>query len=154
MSSRRSSSVVWGTGWVWPIPDLPGMPAVISQEFRPPTHMGVDLMYRLAGKWTAPVGTPLRAARDGVVWSVGVTERGHNVVLDHGKPWATFYQHLAGVGVAKGQSVKAGQLIGTMGADPTDPQGLRHLHFATWYQGSGDSASVDPAPMLASARRG
>lgn len=153
MSRSEAQKVEWGSGWVWPVGDLgSSWPAVISQEFRPPSHKGVDLMYRQAGKWVAPVGTPIYAARDGVVWSSGETARGSNVVLDHGPPWATFYQHLATLDVVKGQRVRAGQKIGTMGADPTDPQGLRHLHFETWYKGAGDHA-VDPAPMLAIAAR-
>jgi murein DD-endopeptidase MepM/ murein hydrolase activator NlpD len=149
----------WGGGWVWPVPDIvgpPARPAEISQEYKPSSHLGVDIMFRgRAGepRWVVPVGTPVVAARDAVVWSTGVTARGHNVVLDHGAPWATFYQHLDSVSVAKGQKVTAGQQIGTVGADPTDPQGLRHLHFATWYKGNGDSASVDPGRAMLSWRR-
>lgn len=107
-------------------------------------HLGVDIR--------GAEGAPIVAARDGTVWSVGETERGHSVVLDHGPPWATFYQHLKTVAVEKGQTVKAGDVIGTMGHDPTDAQLITHLHFATWYKGAGNAASVDPAPMLAVAR--
>ena len=149
--SKSSENVEWGTGWVWPVPDRSAaQPAVMSQEFRPTNHRGVDIMFREAGKWVAPEGTPILAARDGVVWSTGSTARGGNVVLDHGPPFATFYQHLATITVTQGQHVKAGQQIGTMGADPTDPQGYRHLHFEVWYKGAADKA-VDPAPMLARA---
>lgn len=147
------SSPDWGAGWTWPVPDRPGVPAAISQEFKRGPHYGVDIMYREGVGWSAPIGTPVLAARDGVVWSVGETARGRSVVIDHGAPWATFYQHLASVKVVKGQLVRAGEEIGTMGADPTDAQGLRHLHFATWYKGHGDSGSVDPAKAMASWRR-
>jgi len=145
----------WGGGWVWPVPDRTsvGAPALISQEFKPGIHMGVDIMYRVGGRYEAPVGTPILAARDATVWSVAEGARGKNVVLDHGAPFATWYQHLADVQVVKGERVKAGQQIGTMGADPTDPQGLRHLHFAVWYKGHGDSSSVDPARAMVSWRR-
>jgi murein DD-endopeptidase MepM/ murein hydrolase activator NlpD len=146
------TGIDWGGGWVWPVPSRAGSPALISQEFHAPAHLGVDIMYREGGKWTAPEGTPILAARDGKVWSTGQTARGHNVVLDHGAPWATFYQHLTEVLVAKGQAVVAGQRIGTMGADPTDQQGLRHLHFETWYKGNGEHA-VDPGPAMATWRR-
>jgi len=155
MLTMNNSDVTWGDGWVWPVPTLMDpdgrvLPAAISQEFRPPSHKGVDIMYRDDGKWTAPEGTPIIAAHDATVWSTGETARGHNVVLDHGPPWATFYQHLVSLapGIVKGARVRAGDHLGFMGADPTDPQGLRHLHFETWYKGNGDAA-VDPAKAMA-----
>lgn len=149
------SSPDWGGGWVFPVPDRssPLVRAEVSQEFKPGQHMGVDIMYREGGKWTAPIGTPVVAARSGVVWSVNQTPRGWNVVLDHGEPWATWYQHLASVVVQKGDRVEAGRELGVMGADPTDPQGLRHLHFAAWYKGNGDKASVDPQAAMKAWRR-
>lgn len=144
----------WGDGWFWPVADLPASPARVSQEFRPPSHMGVDIMYRGDnGRWFAPEGTPVLAARAGTVWSVTPNARGIAVVLDHGKPWATFYQHLASADVKKGDVVAAGQRIGVMGIDPTDPQRVRHLHFAAWYKGAGDAASVDPTTVMTSWRR-
>lgn len=145
-----TNSINWSGAWVWPVPNSKTVgPAIISQEFHAPAHMGVDIMYRRGGthEWIAPVGTPILAARDGTVWSTGETARGHNVVLDHGPPWATFYQHMTEVLVNKGDRVVAGQRIGTMGADPTDAQGLRHLHFETWYQGDGKHA-VDPGKAM------
>lgn len=146
----------WGGGWVWPVPDKgnnPGDRPLITNPFDRARHRGVDIMYRSpTGTYNAPVGTPIVAAKDGRVWSTGRTDRGYNVVLDHGPPFATFYQHLELVNVDRGQQVKAGDIIGQMGVDPTDPQGLRHLHFEAWWRGAGESA-VDPAPMLAGARR-
>jgi len=154
MSRKDESKVVsseeWDGEWHWPVPrDAAGNPPVVSNEFRRPSHLGVDVMYRVGGRYVAPEGTKVLAARAGVVWSTGKTARGWNVVLDHGKPWATFYQHLAAEPlVKKGDHVAAGQELGFMGADPTDPQKVRHLHFATWYKGAGDSASVDPGPHM------
>lgn len=179
--------VEWGDPslWAWPVPDLitgDEVPAYFaaaqSQEFRRPDHLGVDLMYRHApgdaaypatatdhgnAQWFAPLQTPVLAARDGVVWSVDRSPRGIEVVIDHGKPFATYYQHLAStllpVGTRNGKTpngmalhVKAGQQIGVMGFDPTDPEGLRHLHFAVWYGGNNDS-SVDPERAMRSWRR-
>lgn len=163
---NTKSSPAWGPGWQWPIPDLMMSPpradsivrAVLSQEFRGASssspHFGVDLMYRSAGDrgWFAPVGTPVVAARAGTVWSVDESPRGWCVVVDHGPPWATFYQHLDKVspGVSKGARIEAGHQLGTMGSDPTDPEHVRHLHFAAWYHGAGDDASVDPAEAMLS----
>jgi len=163
MATKRI--VQWGAGWTWPIPDLldPAtgavIPARISQEYREwapgkAAHYGVDLMWNRGG-WMAPAGAPVVAARDGVVWSAEHTPRGIAVVLDHGPPWATFYQHLERLDprIVKGAKVAAGDVIGDMGADPLDPARVRHLHFAAWYQGSGDKASVDPADAMVAWRR-
>lgn len=184
-------STPWGdpTLWHWPVPDLlsgQGVaveyhPAVVSQEFRRPSHLGVDVMFKRlqlasgldmgeykpgthdgSDVFFAPQHVPVLAARDGVVWSVDTSARGIEVVLDHGKPFATYYQHLATTILppmfkGKGRDgsvirVRAGDVIGTMGYDPTDPEGLRHLHFAVWLNGDNDS-SVDPEHSMRSWRR-
>lgn len=174
-TTHASNTINWEQGWQWPIPDLeirarggtamgaPLLPAVISQEFRgagsAAPHYGVDLMYRNPNPppvFTAWQGIPVAAARRGTLWSVQRTQRGWAVVIDHGKPWATFYQHLeeiaeplktGGQGVLKQRplDVPMGMVLGTMGSDPTDGGHVRHLHFAAWYQGAGDAASVDPS---------
>jgi murein DD-endopeptidase MepM/ murein hydrolase activator NlpD len=175
--SGRRAPVPWGSGWMWPVPTLVPLgatayPAEISQEFSAPNHYGVDIAYRRkalsdgvtvyppgthdgTARYFSPPGTPIVAARDGTVWSTSTGPRGIAVVLDHGKPFATFYQHLASTSLPKHASgkqanggaplaVRAGDVIGTMGYDPTDPEGFRHLHFAVWFDGAGDAASVDP----------
>jgi murein DD-endopeptidase MepM/ murein hydrolase activator NlpD len=168
-------NIEWGdpSSWAWPVPDvtLAGVvyPAQISNGFVVPSHYGVDVMYRRDGgfdpralgfqghdgnaHWFAPSDTPILAARAGTVWSVDRSRRGIEVVLDHGVPWATYYQHLTTASVQKGDHVQAGQRIGTMGFDPTDPEGLRHLHFAAWYRGVGNAASVDPEGAMAKWQR-
>ncbi len=176
MAGRRD--VPWGAPslWTFPVPDLvlastgKRYPAAVSQEFRPgfPSHFGVDVMYEREAAFAlpayppphdgsrgyfAPPTTPVCAARDGSVWSSDLSARGTEVVIDHGKPFATYYQHLSVSYVAKGQAVKAGDVIGLMGYDPIDPEGLRHLHFAVWLDGAGDGASVDPQAEMASWRR-
>lgn len=182
LAGRKSAmSIPWGTGWVWPVApirfsDGESYPPVISNPFRSGPHYGVDVMFRRktpsdratvyppgsvngSTMFFAPPGTPIVAAKDARVWSTGKTARGHHVVLDHGKPFATFYQHLDRLDIephANGKPtsggsptiVKAGDYIGTMGGDPSAPPHLRHLHFAVWYNGSGDKASVDPGPVI------
>lgn len=184
LTRRRGDDVTWDNGWVWPVPPLrpwkggPVYNPEVSQEFKPGTHLGVDIMYRRKSRsdlvqsyppgspdgtpnFFAPRRTPIIAARAGRIWSCEKTARGWAVVLDHSKPFATFYQHLEtpafpihrnGVSVNTGQPtfVTVGQPLGTMGYDPTDGERLRHLHFAVWYQGSGDDASIDcTSAMLA-----
>lgn len=163
-----SKPIPWGAGWMWPVPsatfDGAGYPAVVSQGFHAPAHMGVDIVYRRRSRKDrpeypsgstngspmhfAPPGVPVFAAKAGTVWSVTKSPRGWSVVINHGAPFATFYQHMDSVIVAKGMPVIAGTMLGTMGWDPLDAQRLRHLHFAVWYNGHGDSASVDPAGVI------
>ena len=188
---KESNGIDWGGGWHFPVPDLltggKRYAAVVSQGLHAPNHYGVDIMYKRTGvadrpeypagivddggakastMWFAPRGTPILAARDARVWSVAPNPLGIGIVLDHGFPWATFYQHLASTPLAPhaagkrtdgkpAQLVKAGDLIGTMGHNPNkgpggivDGEKLRHLHFATWYKGSGDSAAVDPEAVM------
>lgn len=171
VSASGGSGVIipWGDGWVWPVTDIVMRDGTryhpsISQEHKL-GHYGVDIMFRRrthddraaefasgsvnGSPWHfAPPGTPIVAARDGRVWSAGNSPRGKSVVIDHGKPFATYYQHLQTLSVATGALVKAGQVIGTMGFDPLDSARLRHLHFSVWYKGAGDNASVDPAQSM------
>jgi hypothetical protein len=153
--------------WIWPVPAWNGRPPVISDGYgstrpRGVKHGGVDIMYRRTPTDPFPVGTPngsqgfvmpdgvpVIAARDGVVWSAMKTPRGFAVVIDHGKPFATFYTHLERLLVqptanaASKERVRAGQPIGIVGFDPLDPQRLKHLHFELWE--GGPHAKIDPA---------
>jgi len=106
--------------------------------YRPGTPNGTDLYY-------LPDDTLALAASAGVVWSTGRSERGGYVVLDHGRPWATFYRHLERIFVERGQSVVAGQPIGIVGGDPLDRRRLKHLHFEVQRKG----ALIDPEPLMA-----
>lgn len=182
LAGSKTMSIDWNAGaapadWTWPMPILEqriGSGVVqrepeISQEFRRPDHLGVDIMYRgvqnaaryaaAAPAWEVPDVTPVLAARSGTLWSVQHTPRGWSVVLDHGKPWATFYQHMQTISddIAKGGQgarkeapmvIEAGRQLGIVGIDPQDAARVRHLHFAAWYQGAGDKASVDPAAAM------
>lgn len=116
-------------------------------------------------QYWVPDGVPVLAARDGTLWSVERTARGWAIVIDHGPPFSTFYTHLESVetDIANGiQGVRrngeplfipAGRQLGRVGHDPTDANRVRHLHFAVWYQGAGDAASVDPTQDMATWRR-
>lgn len=109
----------------------------IFHEWR--LHAGVDL--------SAPCGTPIRAAADGVVAHVGYdASGGWRLVLDHGDvggtPLATSYLHAQGYVVRAGQRVAQGQVVGTVGS--TGWSTGCHLHFAIKARG----ASVDPLPWI------
>ncbi len=89
-------------------------------------HSGVDL--------AADIGTPVYATAEGVVCSV---ERdaglGRVIKINHEYGYLTVYGHLSQIGVRKGQAVKRGDLIGTVGNTgmTTGP----HLHYEVHYQG-------------------
>ena len=83
-------------------------------------HHGVDI--------AGPVGTPITAARDGVVIFAGWTGGyGRLVVLDHGAGLATWYGHASTFITRVGQRVQRGQLIARVGrtGHVTGP----NLHF-------------------------
>ncbi|MCE9579989.1 MAG: M23 family metallopeptidase [Deltaproteobacteria bacterium] len=153
--------------WVWPVAVWRGRRPIISNEFRAPAHLGVDLMFARRPDDTARAGSPngsagfvmpddrlALAASDGGVWSCAWTPRGWSVVIDHAPTAtvATYYTHLAlpwlkpTQRAQSGQRVRAGQPIGIIGADPKDAAGLKHLHFELWRNGPSDPA--DPSPLM------
>jgi murein DD-endopeptidase MepM/ murein hydrolase activator NlpD len=77
----------------------------------------------------APKGTPVLAADDGVVAYAGNELRGFGnlVLLKHADGWVTAYAHCDTITVRRGERVKRGQPIGTVGATGSvdEPQ----LHF-------------------------
>lgn len=91
-------------------------------------HQGVD--------YTAPVGTPIKAAGDGRVIFVGVKGGyGKCMIIDHGGGYATLYGHMSRFkkGMHAGVRVKQEQVIGYVGMTglATGP----HLHFEVHVNG-------------------
>lgn len=99
----------------------------------PKLHKGVD--------WAAPTGTPIVAAFEGTISSAGDGGGyGNLVILSHAGGVETRYAHLSAFapGLAAGQAVRAGDLIGYVGTTgrSTGP----HLHFELYEGGT----AVDP----------
>jgi len=99
-------------------------------------HTGLD--------FAAPVGTPVVAAREGVVSVSHPAWAGNLVAVDHGSGVVTRYAHLSAVFVTPGERVLSGQTIGSVGmrGNATGP----HLHFEVDILGT----PVDPMLFLAS----
>ncbi len=117
-------------------------------------HTGVD--------WAAPIGTPIFAAGNGTVNSVGWDSGyGRRIEIQHANGYTTTYNHLSGFarGLKEGLRVKQGQVIGYLGQTglATGP----HLHYEVLVNGH----FVDPmrvklartrefdGPMLADFKR-
>jgi murein DD-endopeptidase MepM/ murein hydrolase activator NlpD len=99
-------------------------------------HDGVDL--------AGAAGTPVRAAnRGGVALVAAQYYGGLTILIDHGAGLVTSYQHLSHAGVAVGDTVVRGAVIGRVGAtgNVTGP----HLHWGASYGG----IQVDALTLLA-----
>ena len=115
-------------------------------------HDAIDIM--------APRGTAVLAAAPGTVEKLFFSERGGNTIYVRSpdQRWSYYYAHLDSYrpGLAEGQRVRSGDVLGRVGstgnADPAGP----HLHFAinrmqpgeSWYEG----AAINPYPLLVKAR--
>jgi murein DD-endopeptidase MepM/ murein hydrolase activator NlpD len=83
-------------------------------------HRGVD--------YAADRGTPVMAAGDGKVIKAAYDKyNGHHVFIQHGEKYVTKYLHFTKRKVKRGQTVKQGQLIGTVGS--TGLASGPHLHY-------------------------
>ena len=98
-------------------------------------HYGLD--------FAAKEGTPIKAMLDG---EVTLSEKnlyytGGTIIFDHGHGVSTLYMHLKDVYVSRGQKVKKGEIIGTVGK--TGRSTGAHLDIRlNWYDVKLDPASV------------
>ena len=98
-------------------------------------HAGLDI--------PAPAGTPIHAAQHGrVALADNLFYSGNTVIIDHGLGVYTFYGHMKSISVAEGDDVKAGDVIGQVGATgrATGP----HLHWTLVV----DGARVNPLGIV------
>ncbi len=90
-------------------------------------HNGLDII--------ANQGQDVLAAADGIVADVERSRKGlgNVITLDHGNGWTTRYSHLSEITVRKGQEVKKGKKIATVGVSG---QTLApHLHYEVLLDG-------------------
>jgi murein DD-endopeptidase MepM/ murein hydrolase activator NlpD len=114
-------------------------------------HEALDIM--------APRGTPVLAATDGTVEKLFDSVPGGLTIyeFDRDRIRAYYYAHLDryAEGLAEGQALRRGDLIGYVGSTGNASEDAPHLHFAIfvlgpekhWWQGT----PVDPYPLLAAA---
>jgi murein DD-endopeptidase MepM/ murein hydrolase activator NlpD len=133
-----SQSKLWQPSFVEPVSGkrtgIFGSVRVMNGQARNP-HNGEDI--------GAPTGTDVAATNDGIVrLTVDHIFSGKGVFLDHGLGFYSMYFHLSEVLVKDGEAVKAGQIIGKVGATgrATGP----HLHWGVKLNG----ARVNPYALL------
>lgn len=103
----------------------------ISYYGRTKPHYGTD--------FAAPVGTPIRATASGTVVAASYTRgNGNYVTIRHNGTYKTQYLHMKRRKVRKGQQVKQGDLIGTVGM--TGYTSGPHVCYRFWKHGK----QVDP----------
>jgi hypothetical protein len=95
-------------------------------------HSGID--------FTAPRGTAIQSTGNGIVTMVkrSYTGYGRHVTIDHGFGYETLYAHMDEVHVQRGERVKKGQQIGTVGSSGTST--APHCHYEVHHNGR----PVDP----------
>jgi len=131
-SSVASSAIALAQGFIWPARGR------VTSAFgwrRWRHHDGIDI--------AAPYGTPVTAARDGVVIFAGwYYAYGKAVIVDHGDGLQTLYGHNSRLRVRVGQRVRKGDVIANVGStgNSTGP----HLHFEVRINGR----AVNPMKYL------
>ena len=112
-------------------------------------HDAIDIM--------AAEGTPVMAAADGTIEKLFNSVRGGITIYERStdNQWIYYYAHLQAYapGLAEGQQVKRGQVIGRVGHTGDASAAGPHLHFAInrmapgekWWNGT----AINPYPLLA-----
>lgn len=131
---------------------LPEGTWVATSPFGPRTHpITGEQSFHTGSDFSAPDGTPILAAADGIV-TISEFSGGYGglVVIEHridGRTIATAYAHSweHGIHVSAGDTVRAGQRIADVGSSgmSTGP----HLHFEV-RDGGTDGEYIDPAKWL------
>lgn len=114
-------------------------------------HNAIDIL--------APRGAAVLAAVDGEVVRLFESEKGGRTIYqldaDTARTRVYYYAHLDAYadGLAAGDTVRAGEVIGTVGDSGNAEPGNTHLHFAIWDAPSRnafwDGAPVNPYDLLA-----
>lgn len=137
-------------------PSVPAKPAAATARFAWPLtgavnsgfnsseggsgHNGIDI--------AATEGDPVKAAAGGIVIYAQYekTRFGNLVIIDHGDKWHTAYGHLGKIAVKKGDTIRAGEQLGSAGSSGTATS--TEVHFEIRRQ----NKPVDPVALLGPAR--
>lgn len=126
------------SGFGWPVDSgiisgIYGSQRILNGKPRRP-HFGIDV--------AAPTGTPMLAPADGEVTLAEDMElSGKTLMIDHGRGLRSTLMHMDSISVKKGQKIKRGQTVGTVGTTgrSTGP----HVHWGmSWFNERLDPALV------------
>jgi murein DD-endopeptidase MepM/ murein hydrolase activator NlpD len=125
-----------GPSLLFPVPAVAGAPLRDSfADRRGPArlHGAIDI--------PAPLGSPVLAVDDGTVTRLTRSGSGGIAVyhVDAGARYGYYYAHLQrhAYGLAEGQRLRRGQVVGYVGATGNAARALPHLHFAMYELSSG-----------------
>ncbi len=130
LEAQQNANINMTSGdWYWPLPGQYKISSLFGGRIDPingrrDNHTGTDI--------PAPGGTPIYAAKDGVVTTVNANKNassyGYYCIISHGSGYATLYAHQNQVPIVQeGQTVSKGQVIGYVGT--TGRSTGNHLHF-------------------------
>ena len=130
LEAQQNANINMTSGdWYWPLPGRYKISSLFGNRADPFTgrrdnHTGTDI--------PAPGGTPIYAAKDGIVTTVNAnryaSSYGYYCIISHGSGYATLYAHQNQVPIVQeGQTVQKGQIIGYVGS--TGRSTGNHLHF-------------------------
>lgn len=109
-------------------------------------HTGLDLL--------AAIGTPVQTVGEGTVAFAGQQGNyGNLVVVNHQGGRQSRYAHLKTIAVKVGQTVKQGDLLGTVGATGTPTSTQPHLHFEMRYASSTGWVAENPTSFFKTLKR-
>lgn len=132
----------------WPIVSGFGSLDAVGGGLRPAPNPGVDII--------ALVRTPVFAAEHAQVTLTGIEARRGKVIelrtTRTGRSYTLTYAHLHAIEVRLGESVSAGQRIGTLGDTGQVARGIGHLHFEV--HAPDGLTRLDPEPFLRDRRTG
>ena len=133
-----TSNISSSGGWHWPLSGYTHIASPYGYRICPfhgrELHRGADI--------TAPGGTPIMAARSGVVLvSTYGSSYGNYVTIAHSDGTRSLYAHMSSRAISAGSTVSAGQVIGYVGS--TGSATGNHLHFEIWTNSS-SSSCVNP----------
>lgn len=125
-------------------------------------HWGIDIgvgsgadSYKDGGNDSQIKAVPIHAARDGIVYDIATfadnNGGGQQVYLQHDGGYTSWYMHLSGFAVKKGDRVNRGDIIGYTGGSGAGNSMLaypEHLHFEIHQGGDAADMSCRKDPLI------
>lgn len=131
--SANDKKIAQNSGFIFPLPRKGWVVSAYFGDGR--NHRAVDI--------ACSAGTSIYAVKSGKVVQAGRDgDYGLSIVIDHGNGIQTRYSHEKEIFVKVGDTVNAGEEIGTVGR--TGNASGNHLHFEVIINGN----RVDPAPYI------